>query len=74
MWSRRLRRFVKYNYETVSVYAKDPQDAKNAMDKAIAERPHARLAHVTPFTKPNGWYSAAETVALILTFETQAES
>ena len=56
-----------YNYETVSVYAKDPQDAKNAMDKAIAERPHAKLAHVTPFTKPNGWYSAAETVALILT-------
>jgi len=63
-----------YKYETVSVYAKDPAAAKTTMDKEIGSRPNARLTHVTPFIKPNGWYSAAETVALILTFETKVDS
>jgi len=62
-----------FKYETVSVYAKDPSAAHTAMDKEINARPTARLAHVTPFIKPNGWYSAAETVALILTFETRVD-
>ena len=62
-----------FKYETVSVYAKDPAATKQVMDKEINSRPNARLAHVTPFIKPNGWYSAAETVALILTFETKVE-
>ena len=62
-----------FKYETVSVYAKDPKGAQVSMDKEISARPSARLAHVTPFIKPNGWYSAAETVALILTFETKVD-
>ena len=69
MWSRRLSGRVMFKYETVNVFAKDPAKAKVKMDEEIAARFGARLAHVTPFIKPNGWASAAETVALILTFE-----
>lgn len=64
---------VMFKYETVEIHAKDPFSAKRLMDEEIQKRFGARLAHVTPFTKVNGWYSASETVALILTFEIKVE-